>query len=130
MFSELAVDDELVAVEFTLMHARRAFPLKSAFDERWREHAPGLILQLAAIDRAVELGLDAYEFLGDDAAYKRRYANAERRHRTVRLFRRTPAGWVARWWWVSARPMLKRSRGAAQQSKVLRRVMPRVPAAR
>jgi CelD/BcsL family acetyltransferase involved in cellulose biosynthesis len=85
--SELWLDGELAAMAFSIIHRRRAFTLKVAYDERHRRLGPGFILLMEMIERCFEIGLDAYEFSGPDAQYQRRFATGERRHTRLRIYR-------------------------------------------
>ncbi len=76
--SSLALDGEMIAFALCLLHDNRLWQLKIAFDERHRRLAPGLVLHLRAIERCFELGLAAYELLGDRAEWKEKFATSER----------------------------------------------------
>ena len=88
--SSLWVDGRIVAFDLALVHDSRYYLLKTAYDEDFREHGPGLILRLSVIERCFEMGLDAHEFLGLDMPWKRLFSTDEREHRVVRAYARRP----------------------------------------
>jgi CelD/BcsL family acetyltransferase involved in cellulose biosynthesis len=88
--SGLWLDGRLAAFDLSLLSRRRAYLLKTGYDESLRRLAPGLVLRLAVIERCFELGLEAYELLGDDMAWKRLFATAERGHVRLASFGRHP----------------------------------------
>jgi len=84
--STLRVDGRLVAFDLALLHERRYFLLKTAFDEAVRTLAPGLVLRRAVIERSFEMGLEAHEFLGHDSPWKRMFATSQRPHAVWRSY--------------------------------------------
>lgn len=88
--ASVRADGRMVAFDLCLVHAGRLWIPKGGYDEAFRRFAPGLLLTLAEIDRASELGLDAVELLGDDAEWKRKFANDARAHWLVHSYRRRP----------------------------------------
>jgi CelD/BcsL family acetyltransferase involved in cellulose biosynthesis len=108
-FSELALGGRPVAFELQLLHAGRVFALKRSYEEDFRRLGPGMVLQLAVIARCFELDIQAYEFLGWDEPYKRRFATSARNHSWVRLYRRRPMSGVRYVYRRTVRPALKQS---------------------
>jgi CelD/BcsL family acetyltransferase involved in cellulose biosynthesis len=105
--STVTLDGELVAFDFCLIHAKRVWSLKCAYNEDHRRRSPGNVLLLWEIERAYELGLDAVELLGDREDYKLAFSTSEREHRRFRAYSRRPASlarFAYRRW---ARPVLK-----------------------
>jgi CelD/BcsL family acetyltransferase involved in cellulose biosynthesis len=80
----------MIAFDLCLVDKGRLWILKGGFDEAFRRYAPGLLLTLAGIERAQELGLEAVELLGDQAGWKAKFANDERAHWLVHSYRRRP----------------------------------------
>jgi CelD/BcsL family acetyltransferase involved in cellulose biosynthesis len=90
--SSIALDGELVAVALCLLHGGRLWQLKIAFDEGHRKLAPGLVLHVEAVQRCFELGLQAYELLGDTADWKDKFATSQREYvQWTAYARRRPA---------------------------------------
>jgi CelD/BcsL family acetyltransferase involved in cellulose biosynthesis len=105
--STVVLDGELAAFDLCLLHAKRAWSLKGAYNESYRRLSPGNVLLLWEIERSYELGLDAVELLGDREDYKLAFSTSEREHRRFRAYSRRPsslARFAYRRW---ARPMLK-----------------------
>lgn len=109
-FSELWVDGRPAASEFILVHAGRVFLLKVGMDERRRGLAPGVVLLLAGIEAAAEAGCEAYEFLGNATALKRRLSTGERRHVVLRSYDRAALPLAAYGYCRWVRPRLKAAR--------------------
>jgi CelD/BcsL family acetyltransferase involved in cellulose biosynthesis len=105
--SEMWLDGRLAAVALSLIHGRRAFTLKVAYDERDRRLGPGFILLMDMIERCFELGLEAYEFSGPDAQYERRFATGERTHRRLRIYRPDAVNAARYVYHRNARPALR-----------------------
>jgi CelD/BcsL family acetyltransferase involved in cellulose biosynthesis len=83
--------------------------LKGGYDEAFRRYAPGLMLTLAEIERAQELGLEAVELLGDQADWKAKFANDERAHWLVHSYRRRPVPLARYAYRRAVRPPLRRA---------------------
>ncbi len=89
--SSITLDGEMVAFALCLLYDNRLWQLKIAFDERHRRLAPGLVLHLEATERCFELGLRAYELLGDRAEWKEKFATSERAYVTWTAYAGRPA---------------------------------------
>jgi CelD/BcsL family acetyltransferase involved in cellulose biosynthesis len=107
--STIEADGRLIAFDLGLVSAGRLWVLKGSYDEAYRRYAPGLLLLLAEIERAFELGLDAVELLGDAEPYKRKFATDFRPHCAVHSHRRrlVPIAWLS--YRRLARPVLRRA---------------------
>lgn len=111
--SSISLDGKLVAFDLGLLDHNRLYGLKFGYDESFRRFGPGMVLQLAEIKRCCELGLDAFELLGDADEYKRRFSTSERPHRLLRLYARRPLPLV-RYACRRARPILRDARMRAR----------------
>jgi CelD/BcsL family acetyltransferase involved in cellulose biosynthesis len=89
--SSISLDGRLVAFTLCLLYGNRLWQLKIAFDEDFRKLAPGLVLHVEAVQRCHELGLRAYELLGDRADWKHKFATSEREYVTWTAYARRPA---------------------------------------
>jgi CelD/BcsL family acetyltransferase involved in cellulose biosynthesis len=89
--SEISLDGRTVAFDLSLLSDGRLYLLKTGYDEAYGWLSPGLVLQQEVVETCFGLGLDAYELLGDEADWKRRFATASRAHRDARAYERTPA---------------------------------------
>lgn len=76
--SAVRLDGDLVAFDLCLLRAERLYLLKTGFDERFRQLAPGLVLRLLTIERCFELGLRSHELLADRSEWKAKFATSER----------------------------------------------------
>jgi CelD/BcsL family acetyltransferase involved in cellulose biosynthesis len=107
--SRIALDGEAVAFSFCIQAAGSLYSLKAGYDERWRKLVPGLVMQLAIVERCFELGLDAYELLGETSDWKEKVATGSRSHTNLRVFPPGPVGAVRYGYRSRLRPLLKRA---------------------
>ena len=66
-------------------------------------------MQLSIVERCFELGLDAYELLGETSDWKEKVATGHRSHTNLRVFPRGPVGAARYGYRSSLRPRLKRA---------------------
>lgn len=107
--SRIALDGDAVAFSFCILWANRLYSLKAGYDESRRKLVPGLVMQLSIVERCFELGIEAYELLGETSDWKEKIATANRPHVTLRAYSRRPTGLLRYAYRVRARPALKRS---------------------
>ncbi len=107
--SRIVLDGEMVAFSFCILGGGRLYSLKAGFDESHRKLVPGLVIQLSIVERCFELGLDAYELLGETSDWKEKVSTASREHATVRIYPRGPAGALRHAYRSHLRPPLKRA---------------------
>lgn len=88
--STLRLDGKLAAFDLCLLHRNRLYLLKTGYDEAFRKLAPGLVLQLSIIERCFEADIEAFELLGGDTEWKRKFSTGEREHVALRSFGRRP----------------------------------------
>lgn len=86
--STLRLDGHLAAFDLCLLHRNRLYLLKTGYDETFRKLAPGLVLQLSVVERCFDTDIDAFELLGGDTEWKRKFSTSEREHVALRSFRR------------------------------------------
>jgi CelD/BcsL family acetyltransferase involved in cellulose biosynthesis len=107
--SRISLDGDTAAFDLCILHRGRLHLIKTAYDERYRSLAPGLVTRLSVIERCFELGLSSHELLGDATAWKEKFATGRRPHVTMRAYRHRPAS-IARYTYRAAvRPRLKRA---------------------
>jgi CelD/BcsL family acetyltransferase involved in cellulose biosynthesis len=111
--SSIRVDGRMIAWDLGILRANRLYSPKSGYLEEFRQFAPGVVLELATIERCFELGLDAHELLGADEDYKLRFSTSVRRHRFFRAYPRRPAQ-ALRWAWHRFVPRRMREARAAR----------------
>jgi CelD/BcsL family acetyltransferase involved in cellulose biosynthesis len=107
--STLRLDGRLAAFDLCLLHRGRLYLLKTGYEESFRKLAPGLVLQLSVIERCFETDLDAFELLGGEAEWKRKFATSERQHAALRSFRHRPGPALRFTYRRALRPPLKRA---------------------
>jgi CelD/BcsL family acetyltransferase involved in cellulose biosynthesis len=98
-----------VAAAYGCAFAGRAFRLKSAFDERYADHSPGLVLLAEELQRSIDEGLREYDFLGSAEFHKMRWGSRTRDRITVRGYR-GPSTLPAYAYRAKLRPMLGKVR--------------------
>jgi CelD/BcsL family acetyltransferase involved in cellulose biosynthesis len=106
----LRLDGRAIAFHFTIEEGRSAYQLKGGFDPALRELAPGQLLVQDMIRWAFARGLETYEFLGADEAFKLDWTASLRERIALHAFPRSPSGAVA---WTAqsyGRPLAKRAR--------------------
>jgi CelD/BcsL family acetyltransferase involved in cellulose biosynthesis len=98
----------MIAFDLCLEERGIHYLLKTGFDPEYARFAPGLILRHKMIERAFELGLSRYEFLGDSEPWKLAWTQAARERVRVEAFARSPRGLVE--WSANAhgRPLARR----------------------
>jgi CelD/BcsL family acetyltransferase involved in cellulose biosynthesis len=106
--SRIALDGQAVAFSFCIQAGNSLYSLKVGYDESWRKLVPGLVMQLSIIERCFELGLDAYELLGETSDWKEKVATGSRPHTNLRAFSRGPAGSLRHGYRARLRPLVKR----------------------
>lgn len=105
--SRIAFGPEAVAFSFCILWRNRLYSLKAGYDESQRKLVPGLVMQLSIVERCFELGLDAYELLGETSDWKEKIATGSRPHVTLRAYSRRPAALLRYAYRARVRPVLK-----------------------
>jgi CelD/BcsL family acetyltransferase involved in cellulose biosynthesis len=106
----LRLDGHAIAFHFTIEEGRSAYQLKGGYEPELREFAPGQLLVQEMIKWAFLRGLDTYEFLGADEAFKLDWTASLRERIALHAFPRSPSGAVA---WTAqsyGRPLAKAAR--------------------
>jgi CelD/BcsL family acetyltransferase involved in cellulose biosynthesis len=106
--STISVGGRMIAWDFGILRANRLYSPKSGYLEEFKQLAPGLVLELATIERCFELSIEAHELLGADDQYKLRFSNDERRHRYFRAYPQRPLP-AARYLWRRFVPRERRT---------------------
>ena len=120
--STITLDGDVAAFDLCLLDNGRVYGVKFGYDERFRHLAPGLVLQHGEIERCRELGFDAFELLGDDEEYKRRFSTANRPHYSLRAYRGGPVSLARYGYRRRVRPILRRTyRSLPARARILRR---------
>ena len=107
--SSIRIGGRMIAWDLGILHRNRLYSLKSGYLEEFKALAPGLVLELAMIERCFEEGIEAHELLGADEPYKLRFSTGARRHRAFRAFARRPVPAVRYAWRRYAPARLRRA---------------------
>ena len=94
----LRVDGRAVAFAFVLQDHQRLYDLKSGFDEAFAHASPGVLITREMLSYAAQEGLSTFEFLGDTADWKLRFATGAHALHEVQIFGRSPVAagqWLA-----------------------------------
>jgi CelD/BcsL family acetyltransferase involved in cellulose biosynthesis len=94
--SLLRLDGRIIAFNYSLESGRRHYMMKLGHDVQLSALSPGTVLTAAMVERAFEVGLESYEFLGNPDRYKLQWATGSRRRVRLQLFARSPAGYADR----------------------------------
>ena len=107
--SSIEVDGCLLAWDLAILEGDRYWLLKTAYDERHRSLAPGLVLRHQVIERCFQRGLRAHEFLGGAMDWKLSFATGQRAHAAIRAYRRRPPSVLSYLYRRFARPPTARA---------------------
>ena len=112
----LRLNGAVVAFEYCVAGRRRLYPLKIAYDEAHRTASPGVVLRWLLL-QSVRTEFESYEFLGEDADWKRDWTGEVTELVHIRAYNRTLRGraWRAR---SLAYAGWRRLRAAARTSPV------------
>jgi CelD/BcsL family acetyltransferase involved in cellulose biosynthesis len=104
----MRIDGEAVAFNLSFEAGGRHYVLKLGHDAELNSLGPGTVLTAAMVERTFALGLQSYEFLGGDAAYKLRWAPSCHELARVQAFAPTASGAVDRLVQTSGRNIAKK----------------------
>jgi CelD/BcsL family acetyltransferase involved in cellulose biosynthesis len=104
----LRLDGRAIAFELALEDNGVYAILKGGFDVELRKFGPGGLITHDELQRAFELGLRRYEFLGTDEPYKTVWTPAVHERRVLQAFAPTPLGLAERAAYTYGRPLAKR----------------------
>jgi len=107
--SSIEVDGGLLAWDLAILEGGRYWLLKTAYDERYRSLAPGLVLRHQVIEHCFQRGLLAHEFLGGAMDWKLPFATGERAHAAILAYRRRPGSMLSYSYRRFARPLAARA---------------------
>jgi CelD/BcsL family acetyltransferase involved in cellulose biosynthesis len=68
-FAFMRIGEKPVAAQFAVEYGRRHWLLKIGYDEQYSHCSPGILLMYAALERAFDAGLEAFEFLGSNEGW-------------------------------------------------------------
>jgi CelD/BcsL family acetyltransferase involved in cellulose biosynthesis len=117
----LTVAGTPIAAQVYRVCGRTMFMLKTAYDETYGLYVPGQLLTSKVIQYGMQHGMDALDFLADNARWKAIWATGFIRHQRVLLFAPTFAGRYAYWAGYGIRERMKRVPGFTRLVHWLRR---------
>jgi CelD/BcsL family acetyltransferase involved in cellulose biosynthesis len=94
----LRTEGRPIAFDLALEAGDAHYLLKTGYDPDYRRFAPGIELRADMVARAFARGVGAYEFLGQDAEWKREWTDLRHDRATVQLY---PTGPAARLQWAT-----------------------------
>lgn len=105
----LRLDGTLIAFELNLEEGGRWYALKGGYDESFRKFGPGQLITEDIIRTCFERGLDSFEFLGNDDAYKLDWTSACRDRMLLQAFSPSLLGLGEHAAYAYGRPLAKRA---------------------
>jgi CelD/BcsL family acetyltransferase involved in cellulose biosynthesis len=105
----LRLDGRPLAFDFCLEAGGALYALKGGYDVEYRRFGPGSLLTLESLKHSFENGLESYEFLGTDDAYKLQWTSAVRERVRLQVFSRSVGGRGQDAAWRIGRPLVKRA---------------------
>jgi CelD/BcsL family acetyltransferase involved in cellulose biosynthesis len=120
----LTVRGRPIAAQILRVCGRTMFMLKTAYDQEYAEYAPGQLVTAQVIQYGLTHGIDALDFLADNASWKADWAPLFRPHYQLLLFAPSLAGGYAYWTRYGLREQAKRLPGAVPLARWLRAQRP------
>lgn len=90
--ARMRIDGETVAIDLNVVAGNRLWGLKGAYDERFAQAAPGLLLKALALEHAAAEGLERFEYLGRSAPFKEMWGTGPTPLRRIQCYPPTPSG--------------------------------------
>jgi CelD/BcsL family acetyltransferase involved in cellulose biosynthesis len=113
--ASLRIGDRAIAFDLALEADGAHYLLKTGYDQDYRRFGPGSMLRAAMVGRAFAKGMEVYEFLGSDAAWKREWTHQQHDRAAVQLFARTPSGRLDRATCAHVLPLARRALAVARR---------------
>lgn len=117
----LTVAGTPIAAQVLRVCGRTLFMLKIAYDEAHGLFVPGQLLTARVVQYGIQHGMEALDFLADNAPWKEAWATGFVRHRRMLLFAPTLTGQYAYWAGYGIRDHVKRVPGFTRLVHWLRR---------
>jgi CelD/BcsL family acetyltransferase involved in cellulose biosynthesis len=105
----LRLEGRPLAFDFCLEAGGAFYALKGGYDVEYRRFGPGSLLTVESLRRCFENGLESYEFLGSEDAYKLQWTSAVRERVRLQVFSRSLRGRGQDAAWRLGRPLVKRA---------------------
>ncbi len=88
----LVCDGKRIAFSYGLVFRRTIFVLKGGYDPEFSRYSPYNVLYSLVFKSAFDVGLEAYDFLGNDEPFKMKWTDTVRAHSWLFVFSRTLRG--------------------------------------
>jgi CelD/BcsL family acetyltransferase involved in cellulose biosynthesis len=112
----LRLEGRPIAFDLCLEHARAHYLVKTGYDPAFAAFGPGKLLRHGMIARAFRLGLERYEFLGDEEPWKLEWTATTRPRELVQAFAPSVTGRLSATWFAHGRPLAKHLRDLARRA--------------
>lgn len=83
-----------IAFDYSLLYRNRVFLLKLGYDPAWSQLSPSNLLLSLALQDAFNQGYTTYDFLGEEAEWKRSWADQSRPNLWLFVFSNSFKGWL------------------------------------
>lgn len=103
----LRLDNRAIAFDYCFELDGTHYLVKTGYDPAFEKYGPGMLLRNGMLERAFAIGLNNYEFLGDDAPWKRAWADSCRDRLRVQAFSPSVLGTLERVAHTHGRPLAK-----------------------
>ncbi len=85
--SAIRYKGEIVAVYYSFVVQRKIYCYITGFDYRLNKHGPGTVLLASTIKKAIEEGMEEFDFLRGESDYKYKWTEARRKNITILISR-------------------------------------------
>jgi CelD/BcsL family acetyltransferase involved in cellulose biosynthesis len=106
----LELDGRVIAFLYGAIHDGTYYAMKTSYDKEFSGLSPGVRLFHEAVRHAFGAGLARFDFLGERAPWKDRWANGSLEHANVRLYPDTMSGRAAHLIDSRLKPLARRAR--------------------
>lgn len=111
----LRLNDVPIAFDYGLECCGTHYLLKTGYDESLARYAPGMIMRRLMLERAFSLGLNTYDFLGEDYTWKREFTGASRERVSLQMYSYSAHGAALRAKSAASRGMEKALRATVER---------------
>jgi CelD/BcsL family acetyltransferase involved in cellulose biosynthesis len=112
-----------VAFDYSLEYANRIFLMKLGYDPEFSPYSPSNLLLATALKNAFERGLEEYDFLGEEAEWKRCWTTETRSNFWLCIFRPSFKGFLVHFLkfrlnpWLKTKPVFQRLRAMVSRAE-------------
>lgn len=103
----LAVDGRRVAFSYGLLYHRTIYVLKGGYDPEFSRYSPYIVLYSLVFQYGFDVGLEGYDFLGNDEPFKMKWTETVREHCWLYVFSRSLRGRLLHYLKFKATPRIR-----------------------